>query len=128
MTDPAFLLDTNICIYLLEALSEPARQRIQSHQPGEVVTSAVAYAEVMRGLDTTNKGAVAAVDRLFEVVPVLPFDHRAARSYATLPFRRARFDRLIAAHALALRVALVTNNEADFRDIPGLTVENWSRE
>lgn len=59
-------------------------------------------------------------------VDVLPFDRRAAEAYAHLPFRRARFDRLIAAHASALGLTLVTNNERDFADIPGLTVENWA--
>lgn len=61
-----------------------------------------------------------------ELVPILPFDDRAAVAYASLPFRRARFDRLIAAHALSLGLTLVTNNEADFADIPGLRVENWA--
>ncbi|PMZ78725.1 VapC toxin family PIN domain ribonuclease, partial [Pseudomonas sp. FW306-2-11AD] len=50
----------------------------------------------------------------------------AAREYARLPFKRARFDRLLAAHALSLGATIVTNNEADFADVPGLRVENWS--
>jgi tRNA(fMet)-specific endonuclease VapC len=122
---PAFLLDTNVCIYLLEALSEAAREQVEGRRPGEVVTSAIAFAEVMQGLDLSDAKAVAAVDRLFRAVPVLPYDEAAARAYARVPYKRARFDRLIAAHALALDVTLVTNNEADFRDIPGLSVENW---
>lgn len=127
MIKPAFLLDTNVCIYLLEALSEPARERVEQQQPGQVVTSSIAFAEVMQGLDLSDAAAVAAVDRLFRAVPVLPFDEAAARTFARVPFKRARFDRLIAAHALALGVTLVTNNEADFRDIPELMVENWVR-
>ena len=43
-----------------------------------------------------------------------------------LPFKRARFDRLLAAHALSLGVTIITNNESDFADVPGLTVENWT--
>ena len=50
----------------------------------------------------------------------------AAREYARLPFKRARFDRLLAAHALSLGVTIITNNESDFADVPGLTVENWT--
>ena len=62
---------------------------------------------------------------LFERVPVLPFDRMAAARYAGIPFRRGRFDRLIAAHALSLGARLVTNNPADFSDIPDLRMENW---
>ena len=69
-----------------------------------------------------NLGAVTA---LFEQVPVQPFDQKAALQYAGLPFRRRSFDRLIAAHALSLDAILVTNNEADFADVPGLKIENW---
>ena len=49
-----------------------------------------------------------------------------ARAYATLRFRRASYDRLIAAHALSLGLTVVTDNEADFADVPGLKVENWT--
>ena len=54
------------------------------------------------------------------------FDDLAVRAYATISFKRASYDRLIAAHALSLGVAIVTNNEYDFADVPGLKVENWA--
>ena len=127
MSDPLFLLDSNICIYLLEALSIPARSRVESYYPGEVVTSAVAYAEVIQGVDPDDPKAVAASEALFAAIPVLPFDAAAAEAYRRLPFRRGSFDRLIAAHALALDLTFVTNNEDDFKGVPGLRVENWSR-
>ncbi|HYZ49124.1 MAG TPA: PIN domain-containing protein, partial [Sphingomonas sp.] len=60
-------------------------------------------------------------------VEVFPFDAAAARTYARLPFRGGSFDRLIAAHALALGLVLVTNNERDFVDVPNLLVENWTK-
>lgn len=126
MADPVFLLDSNICIYVLEGLSEPARRRIESHEPGEIVTSAVAYAEVMRGVEHRDADAVAKADALFRVVEVLPFDRRAAETYVSIPFKRTSYDRLIAAHALALGLVFVTNNEKDFGAIPGLKVENWT--
>ena len=71
-----------------------------------------------------------ALDQLLEDIPAEPFDAGAARVYG--PIRRATrqkkkdaLDKLIAAHAVALDVTLVTNNEADFADYPGLRVENW---
>jgi tRNA(fMet)-specific endonuclease VapC len=63
---------------------------------------------------------------LIEEVEVLPFDEMAALVYANLPFKRASYDRLIAAHALALGLTIVTDNETDFADVPGLRVENWT--
>jgi tRNA(fMet)-specific endonuclease VapC len=65
-----------------------------------------------------------AAARLFEIVQVKWFDSAAAGSYARISFRRARFDRPIAAHALSLDLTLVTNKEGDFADIPNLKVEN----
>ena len=126
VTEPRYLLDSNICIYLLEGLSDTARGHVESFRPGEVVTSAICLAEVMRGIDHADTGAVAKVRRFFEVIPVLDFGMAAAMQHATLPFRRHSFDRLIAAHAVSSGLVLVTNNEADFADVPGLKVENWT--
>jgi tRNA(fMet)-specific endonuclease VapC len=56
----------------------------------------------------------------------VPFDEAAARTYARLPFKRARFDRLLAAHALSIGATVITNNEIDFADVPRLMVENWT--
>jgi tRNA(fMet)-specific endonuclease VapC len=63
-------------------------------------------------------------------LPVLPLDNAVAVQYGVLAAavrdrRRDAFDRLIAAHAASLGLTLATNNEANFRDYPGLIVENW---
>ncbi len=126
VTEAAFLLDTNICIYLLEGLSLPARDRVQRCSPGQIVTSAIVFAEVMRGVDRSSIEAIAAVDAFFDLFPVRPFDAAAGEAYRRVPFKRGRFDRLIGAHALSLGLTVVTANEADFADIPGLRVENWT--
>ena len=88
-----------------------------------LATSAITYAEVMVGI--SDKRKLPFTTALFDSAPVLPFDEAAAAVYATLPFRRGSYDRLIAAHALSLNLTLVTNNERDFADVPGLRVENW---
>ncbi|PZU60589.1 MAG: VapC toxin family PIN domain ribonuclease [Sphingobium sp.] len=126
MADPRFLLDSNICIYVLEGTSPALRPRLEANRPGEIVTSAIVYAEVMRGIGSTEGDRLARAERLFDIFPVQPFDGRAALAYRTVPFRRGSFDRLIAAHALSLDLTLVSNNEGDFADIPGLRVENWT--
>ena len=127
MADARFLLDSNTCIYVLEGISEPLRRQIERRRPGEIVSSAVVYAEVMRGIDPTDSAALAKVDHLFETIPVLPFDESAAKAYSRVPFRRGSFDRLIAAHALSLGLSVVTSNAADFADVPGLDVEDWTQ-
>lgn len=127
MTKPRFLLDTNICIYLLDGSSDEARARVELCKPGEVVTSAVAYAEVIRGISDQTGGPQGRAEAFFEVVTVLPFDSVAARCYRKIAFKRGTFDRLIAAHALALDLTFVTNNERDFANIERLVVENWTR-
>jgi tRNA(fMet)-specific endonuclease VapC len=68
------------------------------------------------------------LDAFVRAIPMLPFDEAAAREYAKLPFKRARFDRLLAAHALSLGATIITNNEGDFADVPGLKVENWTQD
>ncbi len=88
--------------------------------------SAISYAEVVLGMERGRPPTPDALAALVEVVPVLPFDEAAARAYASMPFKRARFDRLLAAHALSVGATVITNNEADFADVPGLKVENWT--
>lgn len=127
VADPAFLLDSNILIYILDdAESEPVR-RIGRLEPGSVVTSSIAVGEAA-AVGFARRGVwPSGFDRLLRVIQPLPFDEAAARSYGQLPFKRHSFDRLIAAHALSLHLKLVTNNERDFADVPGLMVENWMR-
>ena len=124
MAEPVFLLDSNICIYVLKDAASAAAIRLGRCVPGSAVTSAIAYGEVMRGVpkdrDSTGKA-----EALFQVLPVLPFDAAAAATYAALPFKRGTFDRLIAAHALSRSLILVTNNLRDYADVAGLQVEDW---
>lgn len=127
MTEPRFLLDTNICIYLAEAISEPLLKRVEQCDVGELATSSISFAEFATGIDWSQPHAEDSVARLFEAIEILPFDEAAARCFAALPFARYRFDRLIAAHALSLGVTLVTANGRDFRDIPDLRVEDWTQ-
>ncbi len=121
-----YLLDSNAIIALVMSLDARLVVRAGECDEGDMVTSAIAYAEVAHG---STRGKAPAFDQLqafVEEVPVLDFDYKAAQVYAALPFRRGSYDRLIAAHALSQGVTLVTANEADFADVPGLTVENWT--
>lgn len=126
MTEARYLLDTNILIYIVAGAAEPLRARVQTLAPGEAVTSTICVAEIAVGLHTADATTRRAVERVYRIVEPQPFDRGAAERFGQLPYRRGRSDRLIAAHALALGLTLVTNNERDFGDIPGLGVENWT--
>ena len=114
-------------IYLIGAGSPMLRGRVEALQPGEAVTSAICAAEVSVGLRGAGPAVHDVVERLYRTIPPLPFDRAAAERFGALPYRRGNSDRLIAAHALALGLVLVTNNERDFADIPDLQVENWTQ-
>jgi tRNA(fMet)-specific endonuclease VapC len=121
-----FMFDSNIVIAVALASGDALRRRMAHHDADDFVISSVVYAEVAHGSVRGKPPSFVGLQALIEEVPVLPFDELAARAYATIPFRRASYDRLIAAHALSLGLTVVTDNEADFADVPGLRVENWA--
>jgi tRNA(fMet)-specific endonuclease VapC len=128
-----YLLDTNICIYIIKRQPPQVLQRLESLAQGSAVMSVVSYAELRAGLEIQT--AHRAQDErvlalLIQRIPVLPFNESDAESFGVLRAavrdrRRDTMDRLIAAHALSVGLTLVTNNEDDFKDYPGLKVENW---
>lgn len=121
-----YLLDTNVIIALVMNDDPGVVRRAGECDEGDIVTSAIALAEVAYGSARDRQPAVDQLEAFIEEVPVLDFDYQAALAYAALPFKRARFDRLIAAHALSRGLTVVTRNTADFSDVPNLQVENWS--
>jgi tRNA(fMet)-specific endonuclease VapC len=128
-----YMLDTNICIYLILKRPPEVLQRLEQQFEGDVVMSAITYAELRAGLETKSADRArdeAALGALVARIPVQAFDQAGADAYAlarkALPERRRdAMDRLIAAHAVSLELVLVTNNEADFRAYPGIRLENW---
>lgn len=102
-------------------------ERVTKAKKGDLGVSSIAFAEVALGSWRGKRPSLTALDQLNRHIAVLPFDILAAKQYAQLPFRRGSYDRLIAAHALALNLTLITDNERDFTDIPSLRVENWTR-
>ena len=126
-----YLLDTSIAIYA--GASEPkVIERFIAHA-GALFTSALVLAEMHRGLHKNPAHSEIRrmqFDILLQQICILDFDSAAAEAYgriiAVLGWTKGRdFDRMIAAHAISTRSTLVTANERDFRDIPGLKLENW---
>lgn len=129
-----YLLDTNICIYLMKVHPPEVVERFKRIPLGHVGISVVTYAELRHGVECSPSQdrvlAELALKRFVALVPVIALDQRAAESYGIIAAairdrRRDALDRLIAGHAISIGTTLITNNEADFRDYPGLSVENW---
>ena len=128
-----YMLDTNICIYLMKHQPAEVRARFAQCFVGDVVISAITLAELEFGVACSGEsqsGNKQALESFLEDIVVAPFEARAARTYGPLRAahrerNRDALDKLIASHALALNVTLVTNNESDFLYFDGLLVENW---
>ena len=121
-----FLLDSNIVIAALVGDDPTLRRHMGEVEEDDLGMSSIVYAEVALGSVRGKPPSFQSLSRFVGRVPVLPFDLAASRAYATLPFRRKSYDRLIAAHALSLGLTLITDNEQHFADVPGLKVENWA--
>ena len=121
-----YLIDSNIAVYALGGVYPKLRERMMACAPGEIAISVISFAEVAHGTYAGKPPTTDALEAFVSVIPLVPFDEAAAREYARLPFRRARFDRLLAAHALSIGATVVTANLGDFGDVPGLLVEDWT--
>ena len=126
------MLDTNMCIYLMKNQPAQVADRFAQCYVGEVVMSAITFAELSYGVSVSAdpKREAKNLSLLVEDIPVAPFDVLAGSMYgpirlATRESKKDHLDKLIAAHAKALSVTLVTNNLKDFERYPGVTAENW---
>lgn len=121
-----YLLDSNIIIAAIAASNPKLHDSLSLCDEGDLVTSSIAYAEVAHGVQHGKPPPLDILEGFLQDIPVLPFDRPAAVRYASLPFLRASYDRLIAAHALSLGLVVVTRNMRHFLDVPELRVENWT--
>lgn len=130
-----YMLDTDICIYIMNDRSQRAFMELTRHDREEVCVSAITVAELCYGNQKSQK-----VDfnferlrRFLEVVQVQNFDAVAAQEYgelrAELEKRGEKIggnDMLIAAHANSLDLTLVTHNVREYARVPGLEVADWT--
>ena len=130
-----YMLDTNICIYVINERDEALRERFEAHA-AEICISSITYAELCYGV--ANSDRVGENRRVLEAfshdLAILPFGVEAAAHYGEVRQalrQRGRpigaNDLFIAAHARSLDAALVTNDQGEFGRVPKLRVENWSR-
>lgn len=131
-----YLLDTNICIYIIKKQPPRVLGHLMKLQPSEVGLSVVTLSELAYGVQKSsapekNRGAL----ELF-IAPFQVFEYSRKASFIYGEVRAAlerkgtpigAMDLMMAAHALALGATLVSNNLREFRRVHGLTTENWAR-
>lgn len=134
MSTARYLLDTNICIYVQRRQPRAVQERLQRLRPGEAAISVITYGELLFGAEKSSSRArvLDILDEFVGIVPVLPLSADIRQYYGVIRGTLERQgqpigsnDTWIAAHAKAMDLILVTNNEREFRRVAGLTVENW---
>ena len=129
-----YILDTNICIYLIKHKPLQVFEKLQEHNPDEICISAVTYAELVHGVEKSK-----AVERnrlaltiLLSNIEILNFDMKAAEEYGRIRADLEKkgmptgpLDMMIAGHAKSLGYTVVTNNVGEFKRVEGLQYENW---
>ena len=130
-----YMLDTNICIFIIKNKPETVRKKLESIAPGDIAISSVTHGELCHGVEKSqdrekNRLALAI---LLARIPVLPFTAECSEEYGKIRADLERngtpigpLDTLIAAHAKALDLTLVTNNVREFVRVEGLNVEDWT--
>lgn len=127
------LLDTDTCIYIINARPPDVLARFRRYRLGDLGISSITAAELAYGVAKSRSARNrSALEMFLAPLDVMPFDDRAFWIYgdlrATLEQRGqpiGAMDTLIAAHALALSATLVTNNTREFGRVNGLRLENW---
>ena len=129
-----YMLDTNICIYIIKQKPKKVLDKFQSLEIGDICISMITFAELEYGVEKseyTEKNRVALTSFLAPI-EILPFNQKAAIKYAEIRATLEKqgsiigaYDLMIGAHTLAEDLTLVTNNEKEFNRISELSIENW---
>jgi tRNA(fMet)-specific endonuclease VapC len=130
-----YLLDTNICIYLIKKKPESVFNRLKEITLNKIFISSITLAELQFGVRKSlypEKNKIA-LEEFIKVFNVSSFDSEAAIEYGIIRSYLEKkgtpigsLDTLIAAHAKSLGMTLVTNNVNEFKRVEGLLLENWT--
>lgn len=130
-----YLLDTNICIYLIKNKFEHLQKKIESEEPYKISISSVTVAELEYGIAKSlypekNREVLLEFLSPFEIIPFNELDCEAfgyLRAYLNkLGTPIGPYDLQIASQCISRNLCLVTNNEKEFERVPELRIENWS--
>ncbi len=130
----SYLLDTNTCIYIIKKKPKSTLERLREISLDQLSISAITVAELEYGVRKSSypdKNKIALNEFLIPI-SILNFDYAATIQYGIIRNDLEKkgtpigpLDMLIAAHAISMRLTLVTNNEKEFSRIEGLSLENW---
>lgn len=128
-----YMLDTNICIYIIKHKPESVYRRLMKIRPEDVCISSITYSELSYGVEKSEQKDRnrLALTLMLSNIEILEFDTAAAEEYGNIRARLEKtgtpigsLDMLIAAHAKASGCTLVTNNLKEFSRVEGLKAEN----
>lgn len=128
------MLDTNICIYTIKHKPESVIKRFTAEIPNGLCISSITLAELWHGVEKSSNPQknAATLAKFLTAITILPFDDLAAIEYGNIcadlqkkgtPI--GQMDMMIAAHARAEKLVLVTNNTREFERVDELQLENW---
>ena len=130
-----YLLDADICIYLLKGFAKNAIQKFESLTPGDVAVSSITTAELFYGAQNSQypDRNTSAIEKFISPLVILPFENTSAYHYGRIRKQLevkgkviGQMDMLIASIALSHKLIVVTNNVREFKRVQGLKVENWT--
>ncbi len=130
-----YMLDTNMCIYIIKRHPEKVLKKFLTLSVGEVCISSITLAELMYGIHKSqySKKNKAALQDFLLPLDIMPFNDEVTDHYGRIRTYLEKkgvpigaLDTMIAAHALSLGSILVTNNQKEFVRVPDLNIEDWT--
>lgn len=129
-----YMLDTNICIYIIKKKPEKVLEKFKSRHLGDMGISSITFSELVYGVEKSqhqhqNK---LALEQFVLPLDVVAYDVNAANCYSRIRASLEKqgtpigaLDMMIAAHAQSMNATLITNNVKEFSRIPHLDIQNW---
>jgi len=130
-----YMLDTNICIYIIKKKPPKVLKRFEAFGVSDIVISSITLSELEYGIVKSARPEQnqQALSMFLTPIDILPYDDLAAIHYGETRAALEKkgkligaMDMLIAAHARSLNLTLVTNNLREFKRVPRLKTENWT--
>jgi tRNA(fMet)-specific endonuclease VapC len=131
-----YLLDTNICIYIIKKRPAEVFEKFKNLAIGDVGISSITLAELQYGIEKSSNSLKnrEALEKFLTPIEIVDYGFEATVEYGIIRAELEKkgipigpLDTLIASHAKSLDVILVTNNVREFERIPGLKIENWTK-
>lgn len=129
-----YILDTNICIYIIKKKPLSVFEKFKQYPLGDIGISSITLAELHYGIRKSNipEKNLSAINQFILPLEIFTFDFNAAIEYGLVRSELEKkgtpigpLDTLIAAHAKSLNFTLVTNNVKEFNRVENLRIENW---